>query len=197
MNNHLDFDTDFLDNSASGESRPSAPKSTPPPEGGGSKKGWIIAAVVIGVLILIGSMEGSSSSSSTYTPTTKPTTATQNQNNKSLSFGGETFSCSDYHYDKAIALQPSTFLSNQIDSEGAALDIRISNLDAESIRVDNMYVDEYSQYSIDNYNAAIESYNLKNTRLQTNIDSWNIKNASLNRKIDVYNNYLDNNCRPR
>lgn len=112
-------------------------------------------------------------------------------------FDGQTFSCSDYHYDKAIALRPDETLSAQIDSEGSALDSKISALDAEAARIEAMYVDEYSQWSIDNYNAAVEAYDLKKNRLQAEIDSWNAKNTSFNRKIDAYNNYLDTNCRPQ
>ncbi|MEX0998953.1 MAG: hypothetical protein WD000_03210 [Thermodesulfobacteriota bacterium] len=195
MNKHLDFDTDFLNNPTSGESRPSAPKNTPPPEGGGSKKGWIIAAIVIGVLIVIGSMEGSGSSSSTYTNTTntRPSTPTQNQEMESFTYNGQTYSCSSYHHRKAGELEPPPQSAAMI-SESAALDARIRSLALESTRVDNMYVDEYSQYSIDNYNAAVNAYNAKNSILQADLERWNAKTAVYDRQVDIYNNYLTTNC---
>lgn len=196
MNDHLDFNTDFLNNPASSKNQ--GPSNDNQPKNGGSKKGWIIAAIIFGILIVIGAMEDSGSTGSTYTPSTNSTYGnTSNSADHSLVFDGQTFRCSDYHYDKAMALRPDATLSAQIDSESAALDLRISSLDAEAARIDGMYVDEYSQWSIDNYNAAVDAYNVKKNRLQADIDSWNLKNTSFNRKIDAYNNYLDTNCRPQ
>lgn len=195
MANHLDFDTDFLNNVSEKKVDNQPQNNATPPKKGGGNKGWIIAAVVFGILLVIGAMDDSSTSTNTtYTPPT-PTPSAQNQN--SLVFGGQTFSCSDYHYDKAMALQPDAILSAQIDSESDALDARVNSLNLELARIEGMYVDEYSQYSIDTYNNAVDSYDLKKDRLQTEIDSWNLKNTSFNKKIDTYNDYLDTNCRPQ
>lgn len=192
---HLNESLDFLDNNQASTNTNLQTEKVP------KKYNWIkIFWTFVAILFFIGllsSDSGSSSSSSSYTPTNSTYNNTNGSSDNSLVFDGQTFSCSDYHYDKAIALRPDAALSTQIDSEGAALDLRISSLDAEKARIDGMYVDEYSQWSIDNYNAAVDAYNVKKNRLQADIDSWNLKNTSFNRKIDAYNNYLDTNCRPQ
>jgi peptidoglycan hydrolase CwlO-like protein len=195
MNDHLDFDTDFLDNSTSGESRPSAPKSTPPSGGGGSKKGWIIAAIVIGVLIVIGSMEGSSSSTSTYTPTSKPSTATQNYNNNDLVDTGE-FWCSSYHNRKSTELEPT--YEYQIELERSRLSRSSSEVDLLESRINNSTVTEYSyQWEIDQYNQMINDYNYKLTQYNTDSDKLQLKIDRFNREVEIYNNYLITNCDPK
>lgn len=195
-NSHLNESLDFLDNAQSSSNSSNQPEKVP------KKYNWIkIFWTVVAILFFIGLLSSdsgsSSSSSSSYTPTNSTYSNTSNSGDHSLVFDGQTFRCSDYHYDKAMALRPDATLSAQIDSEGSALDLRISSLDAEATKIDGMYVDEYSQWSIDNYNAAVDAYNVKKNRLQADIDSWNLKNTSFNRKIDAYNNYLDTNCRPQ
>jgi hypothetical protein len=223
-NKHIDIDLDFLDDKPksnqvntshvtesqanNNESKhintnleflneESKNNKSAPVENQGKKYNWIkIFWVTVGIIFVISLFSSDSgSSSSSYVPSTVPTTASQDSN--SFMYNGETFSCSDYHYDKAIALRPDAVQSAQVDAESAALDARIRSRDLESSRIDNMYVDEYSQYSIDNFNAAVEAYNLKNERLQADIESWNLKNTSFNRQVDAYNNYLDANCRPQ
>lgn len=198
MSDHLNFDTDFLNNAKA----PSKPKVNSPKQSGGSGGGkdtvkkwaWGIA-IVVGIIV-ISALFDDSSSTSTYTP--PPTQATtQNTDDNTFTYNGQTFRCSDYHYDRAIALRPDATLSAQIDSEGKALDARLATQETERRRIDNMYVDEYDQDSLDTYNYAVDNFNLKNSRLKSDIASWNIKNESFNTRIDTYNSYLDANCRPQ
>lgn len=190
MSDHLKFDTDFLD------------KDTPQKKGTTnhenpllekSKYNWKLILVIIGVVLFFGwaifSDSGSSTSNSSYTPTT--------DSNNLLTVNGQTFSCSNYNYDKAMALKPNSVTAAQLDSESTALDARASAIKSERLQIDNMYVDEYSQNSLDIYNAAVDSFNLKNNRLKTDIDSWNSRNEAFNRQIDTYNNFLDTNCTPQ
>ncbi len=194
MSEHLDFQTDFLDKNTLPKKGASVRKpNMSDEEGGTTKYNWKKILIIGGIILFFGwvifSDSGSSTSNSTHSPTT-------NSNNL-LTGSGQTFSCSNYNYDRAIALQPNSGTVAQLNSESTALDARASAIKSEQSRVDNMYVDEYDQDSLDVYNAAVDSFNLKNNRLKSDITSWNSRNDAYNRQIDTYNNFLDTNCTPQ
>lgn len=199
MNNHLDFDTDFLNNPTSKKVPPANTSGGDNSGKGGGNKLWITVAVIIGIVV-VASVWDDSNSSSTYAPTTPavPTPeATPTTDDHSFEYNGQTFSCSNYHYDQAVAMRPDPTVTAQIKSESSVLDSRISAMDAENARIKNMYVDEYDQHSVDAYNEAVNAYNFKKNRLQNDMNSWNSKNTAFNAKVDAYNSYLDVNCRPQ
>lgn len=67
-------------------------------------------------------------------------------------------------------------LSDEVDSLQSALD--------------NTYVDEYSQSSVDSYNKKVNALNAK-------IESYKSKQTTYNIAVDKYNNYLERNCTKR
>jgi len=198
MSDHLDFNTDFLNNA---KTSPKSRVDSPKPSGGSGggkdtlkKWGWGIA-IVVGIIFLSSIFDdsgSSSSSTSTYTPP-----ATQATGNNTFTYNGQTFICSDYHYDKAIALRPNATLSTQIDNEASAFETRLNTLKLERTRLDNMYVDEYDQDSLDTYNAAVDSFNYKNNKYKSDVANFTSRTETFDRQIDTYNNYLDANCRPK
>lgn len=194
MNEHIKFDTTFLENNGQ-SSQAKKPQMNAPQKSGGNKgKGLLTAFLILmGLGIVLSVIDSEGSYSSTSSTQTTPTNASTNN---SLTYDGETFTCSDFHYNKALALRPSSAMTSQLDSEGYLLDVRISALEAESSRIESMYVDEYDQYSVDKYNSAVDAYNLKKDELESDINSWNSMSALLDQKIDTYNSYLDTNCRP-
>lgn len=201
MSDHLNFDTDFLNNAKA----TSKPKVNSPKQSGGSGGGkdtakkwaWGIA-IVIGIVVISALFDDSSSTSSTYTPPTTPaTTQASGGNDNTFTYNGQTFRCSDYHYDRAIALRPSATESASIDAEATAFETRLNALKAERTRLDNMYVDEYDQDSLDEYNAAVDSFNYKNNKYKADVASATARAEAFDRQIDTYNNYLDANCRPQ
>ena len=208
----INFDTDFLDQIAKEK-----PKEKPKTAGSkdpnwvfhdGNNKGksplstkkenpakvwmWGIGIVIgIGILSSLGSSGSSTSSSGNSSNNSSYGTPSSND---ITSGSGQTYRCASYAYDRAMALRPSSATQSQIKSDSAAIDARTSSIALEKSRIENMYVDQESQYSIDSYNEAVDAYNLKNNRLKADITNWNAQNASFNAQIDTYNNYLDSNC---
>lgn len=199
MSDKLDFDTDFLKGKT--EKKPAihlGPSSTST----GTRANWkhylTGGAVILGVILVLVAIESSdSASSNSGTPTSNyqiPTTVnTPGTSNDQVTVGR--FRCSSYNASRADALTPSPSEA-QMEAESNALDSRIAALKAESNRIDNMYVDEYDQDSVDNYNYQVNNYNSKKSRLEGEIAAWNNKQTNYNNQVEVYNSYLDNNCTP-
>lgn len=199
---HLNIDLDFLDNK---EPIRVTPKPEPEPQKSGSapisnekkpekkpievttnttynwKKILIIGGIIVFFLwaILSGSSDDSSSSSTTSNSTYSDTS----NGNTFTSESGQIFRCSDYNYDRAMALKPTA-------TESDALDTRVSASNSAKEDIENMYVDDYDQDSIDNYNEAVEEFNFRNNRLKADLAVWDTK-------ITTYNNYLDAHCTPQ
>ncbi|XOU94953.1 MAG: zinc ribbon domain-containing protein [Candidatus Kerfeldbacteria bacterium] len=70
----------------------------------------------------------------------------------------------------------------------------IVELDALWYELENMYVDEYSQESIDAYNIKVDTYNEKSDALDARIIASEGSIEEHDNKIDEYNNYLETNC---
>jgi hypothetical protein len=194
----INFDLNFLD-----ENTKEKPKQTPKQKSGDSKDpNWVYHkdtpkektlnsdsggmsdsviswAWVIGIALLfivIGSFSDDSGTSSTSSTPTN----TASSGHTFTSGSGQTFSCSDYNYDKAIAMRPT-------DAESTALDNRVSASETSRAAIEDMYVDEYDQDSLDTYNAAVDNFNYRNNRLKSDL-------AAFDAKVDAYNNYLDAHC---
>lgn len=171
-----------------------------------SGKGFlIIIGVVIWVPWLISALWDNSSStpttssSSSYSSpqfdlsdfnannsTTKTTTVTNSSDRKadstlvndSVTVWRYTCSSSNSIYLKSIEPVDPWLkqLSDEVDSLQSALD--------------NTYVDQYSQSSVNSYNKKVKALNAK-------IESYKVKQTTYNNAVDKYNSYLEKNCTKR
>lgn len=193
---HLKIDMDFLDKKepvrvAPKQEHPKTPETSSTPKQPASeiptdtqynwKKILIVGGIIVFFLwaIFSGSSDDSSSSSTTSNSTYSDTSSGSTFTDES----GQTFRCSDYNYDRAMALKPSA-------TESAALDARVSASNSAREEIDDMYVDEYDQDSIDSYNEAVDDFNFRNNRLKADLAAWDTK-------VDTYNTYLDDHCTPQ
>ena len=107
---------------------------------------------------------------------------TSDNTNNSLTSVGDYF-CSDYHAEQADLLFTTVDYTNDI-----------VELDALWYELENMVVDEYSQESLDAYNAKVDTYNEKSDALDARIIATEGSIEEHDRKITEYNNYLETNC---
>lgn len=218
---HLNIDLDFLDKKEPLKSTPK-PKvdtqksstqnssaqggptqSTPPKQTTASnqtpvsptKYNWKNILIVGGLVLFFGWALFSGSSDDSGTTSTTPSSTSGD--NSFVSETGQMFRCSDSNYSRALALKPDTANAASINAESDALDTRIAARDAMKDLIDDTYVDEYDDYSVDSYNEMVDDYNTRNNRLKVDIQNWNDKNDSLNVQIDTFNNFLDSNCTPQ
>ena len=152
---HLNIDLEFLDKKHVPKinTQVNAPKNAPVSVG--HKHNWkniiIVGAIIffIGWVIIANSDDSSTSSTTDSVNTSAPVTATlpaSTANNKDLTAAsGQTYSCSDFNYDKAIALKPSVSTVASLNSESATLDQRTAALKVQSDNIDAMYVDQSDQ----------------------------------------------------
>ena len=82
-------------------------------------------------------------------------------------------------------------------NESDTLDAQIAANKAEGAAIEGMYVDEYDEYAVDNYNYRVNRYNSERQRLMTAVNSWQQRSDTFDRSIDTYNNFLDSNCSPQ
>ncbi len=195
----LDFDTDFLQGKTGKEPVVHlGPSSTLMSSKANWKHYLIGGGVILGVILILVAIESSDSASSSSSPATSnyqiPTTGNTSDLDSDLVTVGR-FRCSSYNASRADALTPNPSEA-QMNTESNELDDRIAALEAERNRIENMYVDEYDQDSIDNYNYQIDNYNSKKSRLQRDINAWNSKQKGYNLQVEAYNSYLENNCTP-
>lgn len=187
MSDHLKFDTDFLDKDTpqkTGTTNREKPLSEK------SKYNWKKILIIGGVVLFFGWVIFSDSGSSTSTPT-------GTNSNNLLTEGGQTFRCSDSNYSRAMQLKPSASLGAQLANESDTLDTQIAANKAEGAAIEGMYVDEYDEYAVDNYNYRVNRYNAERQRLINATDSWEQRRKTFDDQIDTYNNFLDTNCTPQ
>lgn len=106
-------------------------------------------------------------------------------------------------------LQEKLDLESQILEENfASINTAKDSLEKHQKRVDAMFVNKYSQESINKYNNAVDQYNNKResymvdvSTYQTRMDSYNDNMqgynnmlAAYNNQVRVYNQYLKANC---
>lgn len=168
MSNKLNFNLDFLDK----ESRTEKTTSNHDKVIGGkhSKKfviNWkiligVIALIVVLVLVANGSNSTTVDSSVNSNPASSTPTDTNNQDN-----------CS-----QAAQLKPSAYEKSDLDDEQSRLQ-RLKN------EIDYTYVDNSSQYSVNNYNSLVDTYNIQRQKYLNDLDDYNAK-------INRYNSYIQN-----
>lgn len=131
---------------------------------------WWWWFIFIWIIILISIFNDDNSSSNNY-----DSNSNYNSTNYDYSLGD--YRCGSYSYKRAWELMP-------IDPWFQIMIDELTKLESE---YKNIYVDEYSQISIDNYNRKIDNYNRK-------FDSYELARTNYNNKIDIYNKYLEDNC---
>jgi len=94
--------------------------------------------------------------------------------------------CSEYHANKAESLFTNVDYTEDIN--------RLEELWNE---IENMYVDEYSEESINSYNAKVDQYSAQATLLEQRIIATEGSVEEHDSKIESYNNYLISNCDKR
>jgi len=159
-----------------------------------SAKKWLTGFAVVGVIIFIGVISDDSSTSNTGSTNTSNSSVSPSQYDDLVQTGE--YWCSRYHHTKAGELEPSVSEGSSLDAKTAQLASEGDELDSEKYEIENMYVDEYSQWSIDQYNYKIDSFNekLEDYRYRAQMHERNID--SYNSRVQTYNNYLTANCSP-
>ena len=186
MSDKLNFDTDFLGKNTTSKTKGGG--SSPNPFKPTKWKPWLIGGVIVlGVIIMV--VAGDSSSTSTPSPTYGSTYPSNSADDVTVGL----YRCSSSNARRADELEPDT-PEETIKTESNALDRRIAALEAWGNRIENMYVDEYDQYSIDNYNNQIDSYNSTKNQLNFDISIYEAKLPRYNSQVDIYNSFLENNC---
>ncbi|MFA7377220.1 MAG: hypothetical protein WCZ15_00200 [Patescibacteria group bacterium] len=219
MSDHLEFDTDFLETKRGESSHKSKTnpqtniKNNSHPSGGSGKKKltlWLLAIIGFFVIIFLSSIFDDNSTTSSNSnslgtkpiQTTKPTTSPSSDNPFLSNFANDDeeyvivgeYSCSIYHANKADEIQPSKLSESLLDSRRTELENRADELDRLSAEIKNTYVNEYSQWSIDNYNSKVDSYNVKFFVYEADVEKFENDIDAYNIKVNKYNNYLENNC---
>lgn len=198
---HLDIDLEFLDKKD--HPRPTAPKQseagqtapTPTPVSTGYKYNWKNILIIGGIVLFIGwamfsSDDGSSSSSTTNTYT--PPASGQSSNSGDFMIGQ--YSCSQYHYNQAVALDPDE-TEQQIESASSALEYRTNYLAGLKDEIDSSYVNDYSaQWEIDEYNEKVDEYNSLLPAYKRDVAALDARIDRYNAQIQTHNNYLVANC---
>jgi hypothetical protein len=148
---------------------------------------FIWAIVLIGVGFTLGGNGDAVDGflSDTGTPNT--------QDGSSYSIVGD-YSCTDYHYNKADTLAPTQGDDSLIHYKQLKLDSLLDEIDAESVRLENMYVNEYSQTEINSYNTRVNELKRKSNQHEKDYNDYESMRTIHNLKIDAYNDYLKRNC---
>lgn len=186
-NKHLQVDLEFLDKDEPVHAK--APETTSRPPSNPTKYNWKGILIAVGVVIIIGAISDSGSSNKTSS------SATNSSQSDSVIVGN--YSCSSYYSGQADSLKPSDLESSQLDTESADLQRRKDAIKISSDRIDNMYVDNTDQESLDSYNQAVAEHNATLDTLKSDLKAHDAKVAGYNARIDKYNNYLDANCTKR
>src|SRR3989344_2136021 len=195
---HLDIDLEFLDKK---EPLRVAPKpheqtsSTSKSPSTGRKYNWKNILIIGGIIlffvwVIFSDDSGSSSTTNTYTPPASGQNTSGSGDNVRL---GE-YSCSRYHYNQAVALDPDE-TEQQIESASSAFEYRTNALERLKDEIDNSYVNDYSaQWEIDDYNAKVDEYNSKLPAYKRDLASLDSRIDKYNAQIQKHNDYLTANC---
>ena len=199
-NKKLDFDLGFLDEESPKLKQPIRKEHTKPQSEAASSIKWnwktisIIAGVIM-VIIWIASSEDSTTPTSTYTPPSTNQVRNISADDDSVEYGE--YRCSQYHYNKAVALSPSE-TEQQLKSAQLSMDIRSNELERLQREIENSYVSEYSsQWEIDDYNDNVNTYNSKLNSYKRDATALDSRVDRFNAQVEAHNRYLTQNCTPR
>ena len=205
---HLNIDLEFLDKKDAPKAKP-APSvedsgatnqtSTPASVSSGYKYNRKNILIISGIVLFIGwaifSSDDGSSSSSTNTYTPPAQTSNYNTSNDDVMVGE--YSCSRYHYNQAVALDPDE-TEQQIESASSAFEYRTNALARLKDDIDSSYVNDYSaQWEIDEYNEKVDEYNSLLPAYKRDMAALDARIDRYNAQIQTHNNYLVANCTKR
>lgn len=105
------------------------------------------------------------------------------------------YRCSRYIHNKAQELKPSLAEKDDIERQQRIIDAENHYLNLSRTQIDTTDVDQYSQVSINGYNALISDYNSRLERFRINSDHLQSRIDNYNVGITAYNNYLMINCK--
>src|SRR3989344_3520645 len=147
---HLNIDLEFLDKKEPVRVAPkpdsnttqasNSPTSTPSDR----KYNWKNILIIGGVVLFFGWIifsDDSSSSNSAANTNTYTAPASSQASSDDLMIGQ--YSCSRYHYDQAVALDPDES-EQQIENARIALETRTNSLERIKNQIDSSYVNDYS-----------------------------------------------------
>ena len=165
-----------------------------------------IALGAIWIFLLFAFIDSNSSSNSSYTSSsnsysspqfdlsdfntnssTTQKTTTNSSNNKKTDTTPVNDSVTVWRY--TCSSSNSIYLES-IEPKDPGLKQLNDEVDSLQSALDNTYVDEYSQSSVDSYNKKVNALNAK-------IESYKSKQTTYNNAVDKYNNYLERNCTKR
>ncbi len=119
----------------------------------------------------------------------------QNTNSNTLLNRVGDYYCSTFHYKEAEKLDPGDEEMLRVQGMENMLKLKGESLKGLKSDLEYMYVDEYSQSSIDFYNSKIETYNSEYDQYDKDFSIYNYKLDSYNERSEKYNNYLIQNCK--
>jgi hypothetical protein len=201
LKDHLNIDLEFLDKKESvrvvpkSDSNTTQTSSSPTSIPSDRKYNWKNILIIGGVMLFLGwiifSDNGSSSNSTSNTNTYTDPASSQASNND-LMIGQ--YSCSRYHYDQVVALDPDE-TEQQVENARIALETRSNALERIKNQIDSSYVNDYSdQWEIDQYNELVDEYNSKLPAYKRDSAALDARIDRYNTQIQKHNNYLTANC---
>lgn len=171
-------------------------------------QGWqviwnIIALLIVGGFFL-GAFAESSSTSSNYrststsynqnfNPSEQSTPSKLNNSSDQADIIVGQYRCSSYAISRANDLKPTLTLE-ALEAEESDLEVRSEFIKLSAKKVDETYVDETSQSSIDSYNKLVNTHNSLFNTFKNDYEAYEQKLERFNNQVDTYNNYLASNC---
>lgn len=192
----LEIDLGFLDKVSSEPKQPIRKEAiNVSASSGRTKWNWKAILIIIGIIIVIiwiGASEDSSSTTSTYTPPSAGQIKNVSVDDENVEYGE--YRCSQYHYDKAVALSPSES-EQTLTSAQLSMDTRANEIERLQKEIENSYVNEYSpQWEIDDYNDTADTYNSKLISYKRDAAALDTRIDEFNTQVAAHNNYLAQNC---
>lgn len=105
------------------------------------------------------------------------------------------YRCSRYIHNKAQELKPSLVKKEDIERQQRIQDTESDNLNLLKTQIDATDIDQYSQISVNEYNAVISDYNSRLEVFRINTNNLQSRIDNYNAEINAYNNYLMSNCK--
>ena len=163
----------------------------------------IIALLFIGGFFLGAFIESSSSSHSYRSNTSysqKVNNSQQTQASHLNSAGADQedvivgqYRCPSYAISRAEQLK-LTLTAKTLEAEESDLELRSGFIELSAKKIEETYVDETSQFSIDSYNNLVNAHNSLIETFKKDYEAYEAKLDSFNAQVDQYNGYLEKNC---
>lgn len=196
MDKHLDFNTDFLNETVSPKTGSGQqPIAKKPGKSWNWKK---ILGISLGVYVLfaiIVSFSDDSTTSSSQQTQAPDASLSSTVEDDTVEVG--TYRCSRSNHDKASQMQPLASELASLESTERDL-LHLSDvIDMEKTELENAYVDEHSKYSVNLHNFAVDELNTKIKNWKSSVKTNSDEIDAYNTRVDMYNKFLRDNCTPR